>query len=769
MYSTTTPIYKIEEFPLSANIYHLDGSKSVDSARVYKECNQNEFGVNCSGTCSTRGTFCERMLFCTSRDGCSCASGYTGQFCDQKCPLGTYGRDCQKKCGENCDSCDIHTGICLSGCKSIFILPNCTEKYPWLIAPPQLVSSNYHSVKLNVSFDIENIAGSNEKTPLYYQIVYKQASSNSDFNNLNVKKIGDSNYAIVNIDNLLLGTEYTFGAVVIADDGNFNDEDINTANYITQCLIPENIDYGIHLVKGAKYINVTWEKHNKKDILECEIVSYTLKLIFNRKLNMYDVAYTSSNKYDFDNLIPAHTYAIQVTAMTTLGPTEPSDLFYETTDVQGFISIRNITANQIDSDTILHLTWELNNANIDTPISYMVKYKINRHYSCSRQTVNSNWTKIIIENITECALDLIPNTQYVIKIEPITTGYTYGESENVIFVHTTTSTPNLAPVLDVSQPIYVNNQTASIKWYVDKEKCNKLNGFVMGFHVVLKNLLDATQIVKETEEPAVKYTNLNPNTDYELRVYIKTDKGFNVNSVLSVPFKTKSKYLPPVEELSVYKKISKTREIGLRWSYPNDTDMNGFIIQVNPNSQKTNVKQKTIEPLKCKAWPTMYCTTVDNLTRSTQYTIKILAKSEDYPSGVQPGSINFNTMDGTPDEPKNVKAIQVGTKNVTIEWDIPWMFNGALNSFIINVEEVSSLDVDSCCASFPVMELQVTEELPTYNYTINDLKPGSTYTIGVSSKTSWYSQANKVHVTTLVDTTAVLPSEVIENNSTETN
>ncbi|XP_050432769.1 uncharacterized protein LOC126840846 [Adelges cooleyi] len=738
---------------------------------VYKECNKNKFGSDCSGTCSTRETFCQRMLFCTSRYGCSCASGYTGQFCDQKCPLGTYGRDCQKKCGENCNSCDIYTGVCIGGCKNNFILPNCTEKYPWLITPPQLVSSDYNSVKLNVSFEINNIAGSKQKTPLYYQIVYKQATSTSNFDILDIKKIGDSNYNIEKIDNLLLGTEYTFGAVVITNDGNFNDEDINTKSYKTQCLIPKNIDYRLKLAKDAKNITVTWEKYNKKDILECEIKNYMIKLIFNQKKNLHEVAYTSSNKYDFYNLVPGHTYAVQVSAITTFGPTEPSDLYYETTDVQGYISIRNITANTIDSDTILHLTWDLNNDDIDAPITYMIKYKINRHYSCSRRTVDSNWTKIVIDNKTECnILDLIPNTQYIIKVEPITTGYTYGPNENTVFGKTTTSTPSLAPVLDVSQPIYVNNQTALIKWYVDKEKCNKLNGIVTGFHIVLKNLMDMTQTVKETEETAVEYTNLNPTTDYELRVYIKTDKGFNVNYALLVPFKTKSKYLPPVEELSVYKKNPKSREIGLRWNYRNDTEVNGFIIQANPDSQKTNVKQKTIEPLKCKAWPTMYCTTVDNLTRSTQYTIKVLAKSVDYPSGGLPGSINFNTMDGSPDEPKNIKAICVDTKNVTIEWDIPWVFNGALNSFIINVEEISAVDADSCCASFPVMELQVTEELPTYNYTINDLKPGSTYLIGVMSKTSWYSQANKIHVTTLLDTAAeMLPSEVSEDNSTETN
>lgn len=42
----------------------------------------------------------------------------------------------------------------------------------------------------------------------------------------------------------------------------------------------------------------------------------------------------------------------------------------------GYISIGNITANLIDSDTILHLTWELNNDDIDNP-SYMIKYKVN--------------------------------------------------------------------------------------------------------------------------------------------------------------------------------------------------------------------------------------------------------------------------------------------------------------------------------------------------------------------------------------------------------
>ncbi|XP_050442627.1 tenascin-like [Adelges cooleyi] len=762
---SSSPIHK-------ANVYQLHVTESSDSAYSQKECKVNRFGADCSGICSTRHkTFCQNKLFCTSNSRCSCASGYTGKFCDENCPSGTFGRDCQHQCAKNCLSeCNVFTGVCLGGCKKNFVLPNCTEKYPWLKTPPQLVSSDYRSVKLNLSFESGNIDGSQQIPLIYYQIAYKKKTSEFDFQYSDIKAIRNSYNIIDKVEHLHAGTEYTFGVKIISKDGNFNDEDMNTANYRTQCQVPKNIDYGLKCSKSSNHIEVTWEKYFVNDTYECKIIGYTVKIINNREETVE--VNTKENNHIFQYLLPASEYAIQVTALTNFGSAEPSAIVYETTDVLGYIGVQNITAKLLDSNKVIHLTWELGNPYIDAPISYLIKHKINRNYSCSHSTVGTTlWTENTVHNKTEydINLDFIPNVQYIIQVVPITTGSFSLDDENVVFVQTESSTPKLAPAIDKSHPVYVTNDTAQIKWFVDKRHCMDLNGILSGYHLTLKNRSNGTQTTIETEDTAVELTDLVPNTDYELQICIKTDKGFDMDYALSVPFKTKPKYLPPAEEITVYKKNTKTRSIDLRWSYPNDSAVDGFILQTSTNNQKSDVNQITIEPFRCKAWPKFYCTTINNMIPGVEYTVKVRAKSVDYPNGGLPASISFNTIDGSPDEPGNLKTTHVGAKSVSLEWDIPWMLNGVLRSFIINAEEVSAIDVDSCCVSLPVMELQVTEELPTYNYTIVNLRPGSTYTIGVLAKNSWYGQAKKIYVTTLLlDTTSEITTETNVFNATET-
>ncbi|XP_050443699.1 angiopoietin-1 receptor-like [Adelges cooleyi] len=527
------------EIPNSVKVWTSKNlGQEVKPLQLNEVCELNKYGPNCSETCSISPNFCQGFLFCTETNECSCASGFTGRFCDIKCLQGTYGRDCKKSCSENCLSCDIHNGNCAGNCKKNFVPPDCTEKYPWLIKPPQIISSDYHSVKLNTSFGSENIGGSQKNKISLYQIVYKQSSAMSGFQYTVFKEIQDSNYAVDKIDNLLVETEYTFGAIVVTEDGNLNDEDTSMVNYTIDCQVPTNIDYGIELSKGAEYINVTWIKPNTNKAYDCEINEYMLKLMYNDE---YKVVSTKNFNYTFDNLIPGYTYAVQVTARTMQGPAQPSNIFYETLDVQGYIGIQNIAVKLLDSETIGYVTWELIDAYKNASINYLLKYKINRHFSCSfPNTIKSNWSTVVIYNKTEYnILGLIPYTQYIIQVHPITEGYTYGDDENVIFKKTASSTPNLAPTLDTSQPISITNETTTIKWFVDNKNCNKLNGFPTGFHLILKNLKDSTQTVHETEDASIELTNLVPNTEYELQVFIKTNKGFNINYMLSVPFKTK--------------------------------------------------------------------------------------------------------------------------------------------------------------------------------------------------------------------------------------
>jgi len=81
--------------------------------------------------------------------------------------------------------------------------------------------------------------------------------------------------------------------------------------------------------------------------------------------------------------------------------------------------------------------------------------------------------------------------------------------------------------------------------------------------------------------------------------------------------------LVSVDELIVYKKNIKQKSIGVRWSFNNTDIINGFIVIVIDETSNST-KEIIDEPKRCVAWPTFYCTTIDNLIPNNQYTIKVL-------------------------------------------------------------------------------------------------------------------------------------------------
>lgn len=731
-------------------------------------CGPNKFGVDCTGICSMRQTQCRQMMFCTKGFGCKCPAGYIGDDCSTECTSGTYGVNCKQLCSERCNStsCDAYTGACNTGCASSYIAPDCKEKYPWLKSPPQLESSDFKSLKLKIDFNSENIQGSRNVNSVYYQIIFKTTSNESEFKQLELKEIRQQNSVIEIIDNLKPGISYSFGVMLVAEDGNSNKEDIQIVNYTTKCLFSRKINYDVSLLSGTDYINVTWNKLNDQNEGDCYITGYLLKLMMvNTPLQQQgfseEVISNDNHGYVFKNLLYGEKYAVQVTAISATGQAKASEISYIYTEPYGFVQIRNIKANLNQSSSLI-ITWDVDEKYANTPLHYNIKYKINKYFSCSNEVIANIWTSILVYNQTRIEIwDLIPNTQYVIKVEPTIKGYTYNDNTNIIFVKTPISNPKLIPIMTNDENgSYITNQSAYFNWTINKTECSKLNGLFQGYQVILKDIDEGTQVSNSTTQNSVNFDGLKPSTKYELQLYVLTNYGYNSEQGLLIPFKTKTKFLEPVDELMVYKKNLKRKSIGIRWSYPDENIVNGFIV-IAIDENMNNTKQITIEPERCVVWQKLYCTTFENLIPNHQYTIKIKAKSIDYPTGGFTASVVCNFNDGFADKPENLRTTDVGSTHISLEWDIPWVFNGVLKSFIVNTEEISSKDIDKCCDSKPDLEILITEELPTYNCTINDLKPGSTYSIGVLSKTSSYGQTNRIHVTTL-STPAV--AEDVEND-----
>ncbi|XP_029343331.1 uncharacterized protein LOC100159980 [Acyrthosiphon pisum] len=457
-------------------------------------CGPNKFGVDCTGICSMRQTQCRQMMFCTKGFGCNCPAGYRGGDCTTECASGTYGVNCNQLCSERCNStsCDAYTGACNTGCASSYIAPDCKEKYPWLKSPPQLESSDLKSLKLKIDFNSENIQGSRNVNSVYYQIIFKTTSNESEFKQLELKEIREQNSVIEIIDNLKPGISYSFGVMLVAEDGNSNKEDIQIVNYTTKCLLSRNINYDVSLLSGIDYINVTWNKLNDQNEEDCYITGYLLKLMMvNTPLQQQgfseEVISNDNHGYVFENLLYGEKYAVQVTAISATGHAKASEISYIYTEPYGFVQIRNIKAKLNQSSSLI-ITWDVDEKYANTPLHYNIKYKINRYFSCSNEIIANIWTSILVYNQTRIEIwDLIPNTQYVIKVEPTIKGYTYNDNTNIIFVKTPISNPKLIPIMTNDENgSYITNQSAYFNWTINKTECSKLNGLFQGYQVILK-------------------------------------------------------------------------------------------------------------------------------------------------------------------------------------------------------------------------------------------------------------------------------------------
>jgi len=74
----------------------------------------------------------------------------------------------------------------------------------------------------------------------------------------------------------------------------------------------------------------------------------------------------------------------------------------------------------------------------------------------------------------------------------------------------------------------------------------------------------------------------------------------------------------------VYKKAMKNKVVGLRWNYPDDLNLDGFIISFDDSSFIGHEKNVTIiPPRKCSAWPEYFCHTFYDLSSSKNVTFKV--------------------------------------------------------------------------------------------------------------------------------------------------
>lgn len=725
-------------------------------------CGSNYYGADCKGVCSMHtDKMCRGLLMCTKLYGCTCPPGLTGPLCNIDCTRGTYGADCKQTCSSKCrnNKCDQYTGVCYQGCSEGYLPPYCLQKYPYLISPPTLLSDKYEAIEMEINFKPDNVKGGDKNIKLkYYQIFYKSIIE-KEFTKSEIKLINETSTTDI-LHDLEADTTYTIGVMVITSDGNFNREDIVFNQYKTSCIQPNITDYNIQLISGINSVNIRWDKIHLNR-LECNIIEYMLTLTFNQSKNQVtgieEIKSSSNSGHSIEDLYPGYNYSIFLTPKTNRGLLISSPTYSFTPLItRNDVIIKDLVATSIDNT--IKISWKLENANqqdtivVNEPFTYVVRYKLQRILSCSLEKLENNWTSIKIFNRTNYEIfDTIPNSQYCIQVT-VANDEENTQRETQIYALTPASSPKTEPIFDLEHPMYVTNDSVFLQWKIDPINCSKLNGFLSTFYIELKDKGSDTLEILETKTNSINIKKLKSNNYYEVKVFIKTHIGYNLEHYLFTNFTTKSRYLEPVSDLVAYKKSLKYQLVGLRWYYSEDANLDGFIVSINEDAFGNANNISVISPTKCSAWPEYYCHTYHNLSPINNFTFKIKPKSFDYPEGGHESSISFNLDDELPDSPKNLKIIDIGNTFMTLQWDIPWIFNGVLKMYIINVEEISYKDM-KLYSGIGTIELPIYEELPSYNYTVKNLNPESTYSIGILSVSTslWYSFPIKIQAKTLSD------------------
>ncbi|GLH06456.1 Uncharacterized protein GBIM_11969 [Gryllus bimaculatus] len=127
----------------------------------------------------------------------------------------------------------------------------------------------------------------------------------------------------------------------------------------------------------------------------------------------------------------------------------------------------------------------------------------------------------------------------------------------------------------------------------------------------------------------------------------------------------------------------------------------------------------------------------DDLTPQASYFVHVHIRARnvlvnDYGEAV---TVNTVTSEGVPEAPTSLFASARTSDSVTLEWGPPFVFNGILRSFLINVEQLDSANSSHCCVYSPLQEVPVKSEDGKYQHKVIDLMPASKYIIGVSAKT----------------------------------
>ncbi|GLH06454.1 Tyrosine-protein phosphatase Lar [Gryllus bimaculatus] len=743
----------------------------------FKGCGPLFFGRNCSSECSNFATGCIGMIFCKKNMPCRCAAGFEGTFCEKECASGYYGASCSQKCGHcKYDYCDKFTGYCHYGCEPGFGRPFCRIPYKYSKISPLVTYQGVNVVTVEINTDEVEGIGETE----YYQLQYRE-DKNTFWTELQPHKLRDTVIA-TNISDLLPGVDYRMRVIYIDKDGNsYQQSKVPTTLFSTLCTVlkelsvqtsgtpvavevpkvsfkavlqastsskqvaygsdggnvlavankgvPTSLNYNLTAISTSSSIMLYWKEYDSKNIL-CPVTGYTIVLQRNWNKVQFNVS-SSVRTFVIDMLLPGVSYEVKIKAITAFGDGPFSIPLSVKTRDEAPLHVSNLQVTKEDSRK-LRVSWKPPKFTGGSLQNFVVKYKCIRLLACE-ETYYEDAKEISVpgnQNYVDLAV-LRPHAQYFIEVAAISGipgPYTSIEAA------TQDAAPVAAPEKSESPIVTSTNTTISVQW-LPLKSCSFLNGYLVGYGYTLYSENRTILATGNTRNTHIAFDDLTPQASYFVHVHVISSGGWNRDKELIINASTAATVPDGVQNMSIYKRGR--REIGVRWGQPFNTygDLESFSISYCRSNDCKSANTIRVQPAPCVPWPELFCHSISNLTPNTQYSVSIRARNvlvNDYGEAV---TVNTVTSEGVPEAPTSLFASARTSDSVTLEWGPPFVFNGILRSFLINVEQLDSANSSHCCVYSPLQEVPVKSEDGKYQHKVIDLMPASKYIIGVSAKT----------------------------------
>ncbi|KAL1462357.1 hypothetical protein WDU94_014197 [Cyamophila willieti] len=451
-------------------------------------CGRNHFGEKCSFMCSYSSTECKGMILCTPYYGCTCAPGYSGEKCSLECEDGFYGADCSQACKQCTYGCNKYTGACRDQCSKHPMHPNCRQNHSYLRDAPDIVGSNFTSVKLQVNFTPRNILGSIELIE-FYMVQHREDVSPtwSDGPYENFEKVLTN----ITVNDLKPGRLYQFRVVLIDYSQETQDTlQAKISQSMTNCtLLSRQQNLQISNISTTT-IGLYWDSITNLEEMECPLVSYLLELE-ERTETGYAKPKQSikvrGNSFLMEKLKPGKVYSITLKKLTILGKSESLASKYVTTD-STFTT--KLTAYKTTS-TLIGLRWNLPNINL-TKVHINIEV-LDLSYKIWNKTINMSisllsyrckpWPGFTCFDMTNLVLDTKYNITVKLSNEKVPQQLILSKS---IVAETKETSPS--SVGDVNLQL-ISGTSLSLSWRIPFD----LNGILRKFIIQVEHVSSFVQ------------------------------------------------------------------------------------------------------------------------------------------------------------------------------------------------------------------------------------------------------------------------------------